>query len=78
MKELVEYIAKSLVDHPEEVQVRQAGGGSRVRLELSVAKDDMGRVIGKGGKVANSIRSLLRVAAEKEGKQATLDVVEPE
>jgi hypothetical protein len=78
MKELIEYIAKSLVEHPDDVQVRQMGGGSRVRLELSVAKDDMGRVIGKGGKVANSIRSLLRVAAEKEGKQATLDVVEPE
>jgi len=78
MKELVEYIARSLVEEPEEVQVRQMGGGSRVRIELSVAKDDMGRVIGKGGKVANSIRTLLRVAAEKEGKQATLDVVEPE
>ncbi|NJC98548.1 MAG: RNA-binding protein [Anaerolineales bacterium] len=78
MKELIEYIAKSLVDHPEEVQVRELGGGSRIRLELKVAKDDMGRVIGKGGKVANSIRALLRVAAEKEGKQATLDVVEPE
>lgn len=78
MKDLIEYIAKSLVDHPEEVQVHETGGGSRVRLELSVAKDDMGRVIGKGGKVANSIRMLLRVAAEKEGKQATLDVVEPE
>jgi len=78
MKELVEYIAKSLVENPEEVQVRQLGGGSKVRVELSVAKDDMGRVIGKGGKVANSIRTLLRVAAEKEGKQATLDVVEPE
>ena len=78
MKDLIEYIAKSLVDHPEDVQVREAGGGSRVRIELSVAKDDMGRVIGKGGKVANSIRTLLRVAAEKEGKQATLDVVEPE
>jgi predicted RNA-binding protein YlqC (UPF0109 family) len=78
MKELIEYIAKSLVDHPDEVQVRQTGGGSKVRIELSVAKDDMGRVIGKSGKVANSIRTLLRVAAEKEGKQATLDVVEPE
>ena len=78
MKELIEYIARSLVDHPEDVQVRQTGGGSRVRLELSVSKDDMGRVIGKGGKVANSIRTLLRVAAEREGKQATLDVVEPE
>jgi len=78
MKELIEYIARSLVENPDEVQVRQMGGGSKVRIELSVAKDDMGRVIGKGGKVANSIRTLLRVAAEKEGKQATLDVVEPE
>ena len=78
MKELIEYIAKSLVEHPEDVQVRETGGGSRVRIELSVAKDDMGRVIGKGGKVANSIRTLLRVAAERDGKQATLDVVEPE
>ncbi len=77
MKDLIEYIAKSLVDHPEEVQVRQSGGGSRVRIELSVLKDDMGRVIGKSGKVANSIRTLLRVAAEREGKQATLDVMEP-
>jgi uncharacterized protein len=78
MKELIEFIAKSLVEHPDEVQVRESGGGSRVRIELSVSKDDMGRVIGKGGKVANSIRTLLRVAAEKEGKQATLDVLEPE
>lgn len=77
MKELVEYIATSLVDHPEDVNVSQ-GGGNRVRIELSVAKDDMGRVIGKGGKVANSIRALLRVAAEREGKQAILDVTEPE
>jgi uncharacterized protein len=77
MKDLIEFIAKSLVDHPEEVQVRQSGGGSRIRIELSVTKDDMGRVIGKGGKVANSIRTLLRVAAEREGKQATLDVMEP-
>jgi len=77
MKDLIEFIAKSLVDHPEEVQVRQSGGGSRVRIELSVTKDDMGRVIGKSGKVANSIRTLLRVAAEREGKQATLDVMEP-
>jgi predicted RNA-binding protein YlqC (UPF0109 family) len=76
MKELIEYIAKSLVDHPEDVQVSESGG-NRVRIELKVAKDDMGRVIGKGGKVANSIRTLLRVAAERKGKQATLDVMEP-
>ena len=76
MKALIEYITKALVEHPEEVQVRESGG-ARVRIELSVAKDDMGRVIGKSGKVANSIRTLLRVAADREGKQATLDVVEP-
>ena len=77
MKDLIEFIAKSLVDHPEEVNVKQSGGGNRTRIELSVNKDDMGRVIGKGGKVANSIRILLKVAAEREGKQATLDVMEP-
>ena len=76
IKDLIEYIAKSLVEHPDEVQVSESGG-NRVRIELSVAKDDMGRVIGKGGKVANSIRTLLRVAAERKGKQATLDVTEP-
>ncbi|NWG34366.1 MAG: KH domain-containing protein [Chloroflexi bacterium] len=78
MKELIEYIAKALVDHPEDVTVRETGGGSKVRIELSVAREDMGRVIGKNGKVANSMRAVLRVAAEKEGKQVTLDVVEPE
>jgi predicted RNA-binding protein YlqC (UPF0109 family) len=51
--------------------------GSRVTLELHVAKDDMGRVIGRGGRVANAIRTLLRVAAERDGSQVTLDVVEP-
>ena len=78
MKELIEYIAKALVDSPEKVRVRESGGGERVRLELSVAQEDMGRIIGKSGKVANAIRTMLRVAAEREGKQATLDVVEPE
>ena len=78
MKELIEYIAKTLVDKPDSVVVRESGGGDRIRLELSVAQGDMGRVIGKSGKVANAIRTVLRVAAEREGKQATLDVVEPE
>jgi len=77
MKALTEYIAKSLVDHPDEVAVDEIRHGNRVTLELSVAKDDMGRVIGKGGRVANAIRTLLRVAAEREGTQVTLDVVEP-
>lgn len=77
MKDLIEYIAKSLADNPEEVSVKQ-NGGNRIRVELRVAKEDMGRVIGKGGKVANSIRALLRVAADRQGKQATLDVTEPQ
>ena len=77
MKELIEYIAKSLVERPEEVKVTESESGSRIHIELSVAKDDMGRVIGKGGKVANSIRTLLKVAAERAGKQVTLDVMEP-
>ena len=78
MKALIEFVAKSLVEHPDEVHVHESESGSRVRLELIVAKDDMGRVIGKSGKVANSIRTLLRVAAERKGKQATLDVLEPQ
>ena len=77
MKALTEYIARSLVDHPDEVIVDEIRNGHHVTLELSVAKDDMGRVIGKSGRVANAIRTLLRVAAEREGSQVTLDVVEP-
>lgn len=77
MKDLIEYITKSLVDHPEEVEVTESGSGSRVRLELKVHADDMGRVIGRSGRVANAIRTLLRVAAERDGKQVTLDVLEP-
>jgi hypothetical protein len=77
MRSLTDYIAKSLVDDPDSVVVTQNRQGNRVRLELKVSKDDMGRVIGKNGRVANAIRVLLRVAAEREGQQVTLDVLEP-
>ena len=77
MKELVEFIAKALVDDPSQVEVTETDEGNVVQIELKVAKEDMGRVIGKGGRVANSIRTLLRVAAAREGKRAALDVVEP-
>ncbi len=77
MKSLIEFIAKSLVEHPDEVEVHESKSGDRVRVELKVAQDDMGRVIGKSGKVANSIRALLRVAADRKGQQVTLDVLEP-
>jgi uncharacterized protein len=77
MKALTEYLARSLVESPDEVEVTQSRHGNRVRLQLRVSKDDMGRVIGRGGRVANAIRILLRVAAERDGQQVTLDVVEP-
>lgn len=77
MKELIEYIAKALVERPEDVVVTETKG-SRPRIELSVAREDMGRVIGKSGKVANAIRALLRVAGERQGRQVTLDVTEPD
>ncbi len=77
MKELIEYVALSLVDDPSQVQVRQERVGSKIRLELRVAKEDMGRVIGKAGRVANAMRTLLRVAGAREGRQVVLDVIEP-
>lgn len=78
LKGLVEYIAKSLVDQPDQVEVFTRNAGSKLQLELKVAREDMGRVIGKGGKVANAMRVLLRVAAASEGLQANLDVMEPQ
>ena len=78
MKELIEYISTSLVDDPTQVHVVQFRRGSQLSLELRVAKEDMGRVIGKGGKVAAAMRALLRVAAAREGKRVTLDIAEPE
>jgi hypothetical protein len=77
MKDLIEYIATQLVEDQTQVSVKEYEDSGRVRIELKVAKDDMGRVIGKGGRVANSIRVLLRVAAARESKRATLDIVEP-
>ena len=77
MKELIEYIARSLVDSPTEVHVGQERLGGKVYLKLRVAKEDMGRVIGKSGRVANAMRVLLRVASAREGKQVSLDVIEP-
>lgn len=76
IQELVEYVAKSLVEDPSQVQVKLVETGSALTLELHVAPDDMGRVIGKGGRVANAIRTLVRVAATRQGKRVTLEVVD--
>jgi predicted RNA-binding protein YlqC (UPF0109 family) len=75
LKELVEYIARSIVSHPEDVEVSEKDEGSgRILVTLSVHPDDKGRVIGRRGRVAQSVRSLLRVAAIKDGVHANLDI----
>lgn len=77
MKELIEYIAGSLVGDPTQVRVIQVQRGPTVNLRLHVAKEDMGRVIGKGGRVVNAMRTLLQVAAAQEGKRASLEIEDP-
>lgn len=74
MKELIEVIAKSLVDHPEEVVVTETEDEHEVRLELKVAQSDMGKVIGKQGRIAKAIRSVLKAASSKEERKVFLDI----
>jgi predicted RNA-binding protein YlqC (UPF0109 family) len=76
MKELIEYIAKTIADVPSQVRVNEIEGTSSVVLELRVAPEDMGRIIGSKGRVANAMRTLLRVLGGKEGKRVTLEIVE--
>jgi hypothetical protein len=76
MKELVKYIAKALVDNPDEVSVNEVEGEQTSVLELRVAKGDLGKIIGKHGKTAQSIRTILSAASAKIGKRAVLEIVE--
>jgi predicted RNA-binding protein YlqC (UPF0109 family) len=78
MQDLVKYIARSLVDDPTQVEVSERRYGASTNIRLRVAKEDMGRVIGRRGRVANAMRMLLRVAAARSQKRAKLDIVEPE
>ena len=78
MKELVEFIVQSLVDHPEQVHVSATEEASSTLLELSVADGDMGRVIGRSGRVINSIRAIVQVLAAKQGRRVTLELLESE
>lgn len=75
MKELVEYIAKAIVTVPGAVVVTEVAGENGVILKLQVAPEDRGRVIGKQGRVAQAMRTLLRVTAVKAGKRAQLEIV---
>ena len=74
MKELVETIAKYIVDKPEQVSVNKVEGENSVILELSVADEDMGKVIGKQGRIARAIRTVVKAAATKEGKKVMVDI----
>ena len=75
MKELVEVIAKALVDHPEEVSVNEKNEGRTIVLELHVAEGDMGKVIGKQGRIAKALRSVVKAAAAKEDKKVVVDIM---
>lgn len=75
MKDLVEMIAKSLVEHPDEVVVTEKMSGKTLVLELKVAPSDMGKVIGKQGRIAKAIRSVVKAAASREEKKVVVDIM---
>ncbi|HHU74168.1 MAG TPA: KH domain-containing protein [Clostridiales bacterium] len=76
MKELVEVIAKSLVDHPEEVVVTEKETDKSIVVELKVASEDMGKVIGKQGRIAKSIRTVVKAAATKDDKKVIVEILQ--
>ncbi len=76
MKEVLEVIAKSLVDYPEKVDIQEVSGEEEtVTLELRVAESDMGKVIGKQGRIAKAIRTVVKAAAAKENKKVSVDII---
>lgn len=76
MKELVEVIAKSLVDYPDEVQVTETENDKAVVLKLKVAQSDMGKVIGKQGRIAKAIRTVVKAAASKEDRKVIVEIMQ--
>lgn len=76
MKELVEIIAKSIVDHPEKVDVKETESDKTVTVFLTVAEDDMGKVIGKQGRIAKAIRTVVKAAATKENKRVNVEITQ--
>ena len=76
MKELVETIAKALVSHPEQVVVTETENDDDILIELSVAPEDMGKVIGKQGRIAKAIRSVVKAAATMKDKKVTVDIIQ--
>lgn len=76
MGELVEFIAKSIVDNPEDVEVKEVDGSQSIIIELRVAEEDMGKVIGKQGRIANAIRTVVKAAAIKENKRVVVEIMQ--
>ena len=74
MKELIEFMARAIVDYPDEVEVTEEDAENEVVLHLKVAESDMGKVIGKQGRIANAMRTLLKVAAIRKGTRAVLEI----
>ena len=77
MKALVELVARSLVDHPQAVVVHEVGGAHTTVLELRVAPEDLGKIIGRGGRVIKAIRILARAAATRRGTRVTVEIIRP-
>ncbi|HEY1268322.1 MAG TPA: KH domain-containing protein [Candidatus Binatia bacterium] len=76
MKDLVQYLAKALVSNPEAVEVKETQGDTASVVELRVAKEDLGRIIGKQGRTAKSIRTILNAAASKANRKVVLEIIE--
>ncbi len=76
MKELLLYVATQLVDHPEAVTVTEREDGDHTVLELHVAPEDMGKVIGRQGRIAKEIRTVIKTVAQRDGKHVTVDIVD--
>ncbi len=78
MKDLVELLTKSLVDNPDNVEVAETASESVVVYEIRVAQEDVGKVIGKEGRIANAIRAIVKAAAAKQGKKVTIEIITQE
>lgn len=76
MKDLVKIIARSLVDFPDKVEVTEVEGDKSIVIELKVAPEDMGKVIGKQGRIAKALRTVVKAVAVKEGKKVIIDIVQ--
>ncbi|TET24040.1 MAG: KH domain-containing protein [Candidatus Stahlbacteria bacterium] len=76
MKELLEYVVKALVDNPDDVQIQEIAGERTIIYELKVGEGDLGKVIGKEGRMAKAIRTILTAASMKKGKRAQLEIIE--